>query len=515
MSRRKKVSKNAPCMEGSRKDHCPHFLECGGCKYQKMTYEEQLAVKEQELRELFEPVFKGAGSGSDASGEHTDFDKVWEGIKESPVREGYRNKMEFSFGDEYLGGPLALGMHKRGSHFDIVSVTECRIAHPDMRLILKATLKYFRDHGTPFFHRVRHEGYLRHLLIRRAYHTGEILVDLVTTSDGRGANERLIAGWRDAVLACGCEGSIAGILHTVNDRIADVVCDQGTDILYGRSEFTEELLGLKFSISPFSFFQTNSSGAEVLYETAREFFMDGAEDINTLYDLYSGTGTIAQLLSPAAKNVVGVELIPEAVDAAQKSAEKNGIKNCRFIAGDVLKVIDDLKTPPEAIILDPPRDGVNPKALKKILSYNAGEIVYIACRPASLARDYEVFRHAGYEVKRMVGVDMFPFTRHVETVALLSKLSEAKYHIEVKVDMDELDLTSAEAKATYKEIQDWVQEKYGVHVTNLNIAQVKQKHGIIERENYNKPKSSDSKQPGCPEEKVKAIEDAMRYFQMI
>ena len=436
MSRRKKVSKNAPCMEGSRQDYCPHFLECGGCKYQKMTYEEQLSVKEEEMRQLFEPVLStstgmtvapastGVPCQPDAPchperSEGSLFDHIWEGIKESPVKEGYRNKMEFSFGDEYLDGPLALGMHKRGSHFDIVSVTDCRIAHPDMIRILQVTLDYFAGQGTPFFHRVRHDGYLRHLLVRRAYHTGEILVDLVTTSDGQ--YESLIEGWRDAVLKAGLEGRIAGILHTKNDRVADVVEDQGTEVLYGKGEFTEELLGLKFRITPFSFFQTNSAGAEVLYDTAREYLRASGTGVKTLYDLYSGTGTISQLLSFAAKSVTGVEIVKEAVEAAKLSAEENGIENCHFIAGDVLKVLDELSDAPDAIVLDPPRDGVNPKALRKILAYGAKTIIYIACRPASLARDYEVFRHFGYEIRRMSGMDMYPFTRHLELIALLTK----------------------------------------------------------------------------------------------
>ena len=430
MGKRKKISKNAPCMEGSRTDYCPHFLECGGCKYQMMTYEEQLRVKEKEIMGLYAPVM-----GED------EFYSAWEGIKKSPIHEGYRNKMEFSFGDEYLGGPLALGMHKRGSHFDIVSVTDCCIAHPDMRRVLSVTLDYFREREIPFFHRVRHDGYLRHLLVRRAYHTGEILVDLVTAGNGRISvddfhgdlpdtmyggkvmpdedEDALLKGFCEAVLSCETEGKIAGILHTRNDRIADVVCDQGTEVLYGVPEFTEELLGLKFRISPFSFFQTNSAGAEVLYDTARSYLGDRYD---TVYDLYSGTGTITQLVSPVAKEVVGVELIPEAVEAARVSAEENGITNCRFIAGDVLKVLDELSKKPDAIILDPPRDGVNPKALKKILAYGVDTIIYIACRPTSLARDYETFSYAGYHANRIAAVDMFPFTRHVETVVGLQRV---------------------------------------------------------------------------------------------
>ena len=435
MGKRKKISKNAPCLEGSRTDYCPHFLECGGCKYQMMTYDEQLSVKEKELRELYVPAIGEAARREEHLDEDAmtigsrEFDRIWEGIKESPVQEGYRNKMEFSFGDEYLDGPLALGMHKRGSHFDIVSVTECRIAHPDMRKILSATLLYFSEHEVPFFHRVRHDGYLRHLLVRRAYHTGEILVDLVTTGEERAG---LLEGWRDAVLSCELEGSIAGILHTKNDRIADVVEDQGTEVLYGVGEFTEELLGLRFRITPFSFFQTNSAGAEVLYDTARACLNGGYD---TVFDLYSGTGTITQLMSPVAREVIGVELVPEAVEAAKVSVKDNGITNCSFIAGDVLKALDDLKEKPDVIILDPPRDGVHPKALKKILDYGVDHIVYIACRPASLARDYQVFYHAGYRMSRLSAVDMFPFTRHVETVCLLSNRKPDSYvHLNLKME---------------------------------------------------------------------------------
>jgi 23S rRNA (uracil-5-)-methyltransferase RumA len=215
------------------------------------------------------------------------------------------------------------------------------------------------------------------------------------------------------------EGEIAGILHTVNDSLADVVQNDHTDILVGRDYFYEELLGLKFKITPFSFFQTNSKGAEVLYSTAREFL--GDIDNQTVFDLYSGTGTIAQMLAPVAKNVVGVEIVEEAVEAAKENAALNGLDNCTFIAGDVLKVLDDLKEKPDTIVLDPPRDGIHPKALPKIVAYGVDKIIYISCKPTSLARDLEAFAAAGYEVKRATCVDMFPWTGHVETVVLMTK----------------------------------------------------------------------------------------------
>ena len=210
-----------------------------------------------------------------------------------------------------------------------------------------------------------------------------------------------------------------------------------------------------------------------------------------------------------------MEIVEEAVEAAQKNAELNGLHNCEFIAGDVLKVLDEIEEKPDLIILDPPRDGIHPKALKKIIGYGIDRLVYISCKPTSLARDLEVFLENGYVAEKAVAVDQFPWTANVETVCLLSKLHEAKHHVNVKLDMDEMELTAAESKATYEEIKKYVAEHYeGMKVSNLYIAQVKAKYGIIERENYNLPKSGDAKQPQCPKDKEKAIEDALRYFQM-
>ena len=231
-------------------------------------------------------------------------------------------------------------------------------------------------------------------------------------------------------------GKIVGILHMVNDSVADVVRSDETKLLYGRDYFYEEILGLRFRITAFSFFQTNSLGAEVLYSTAREFIGElsnqksgEAKRDKVVFDLYSGTGTIAQLMAPAAKKVVGVEIVKEAVEAARENAKLNGLSNCEFIAGDVLKVLDELEERPDVIILDPPRDGVHPKALKKILAYGVEKIVYISCKPTSLARDLESFLEDGYEVERVVCCDQFPWTGNVETVCLLSKLY-AKHYIE-------------------------------------------------------------------------------------
>lgn len=398
---------------------CPHFGTCGGCTYQSLPYEEQLKMKETQVKELMDAVIPA--------------DKPYEflGIKASPLQQAYRNKMEFSFGDEYKDGPLALGMHKRGSFYDITNVGDCQIVDEDFRKVLTITLEYFKEREISFFHKLRHVGYLRHLLVRKAVKTGQILVDLVTTTqpvkEGSTATEEqeLLEGWKNALLDAEYRGTMTGILHTKNDSVADTVTNEGTETLFGQDYFYEELLGLRFKITPFSFFQTNSLGAEVLYETAREFIGDaltvGSEQGKVVFDLYSGTGTIAQMLSPVAKKVIGVEIIEEAVEAAKENAALNDLHNCEFIAGDVLKVIDSIEERPDYIVLDPPRDGIHPKALEKIIHYGVPQMVYISCKPTSLARDLEVLQARGYEVKKICCVDMFPSTVHVETVCLLSR----------------------------------------------------------------------------------------------
>ncbi len=490
------VLENSPLETGS---SCPHFGSCGGCTYISLPYEEQLAIKERQVKELLDGVLAKQADPY-----------VFEGIKASPEPYGYRNKMEFSFGDEIKDGPLSLGMHKRGSFYDVVTVRECRIVDEDYRKILGFTRDYFAGQGLDFFHRLSHMGYLRHLLVRKAKRTGEILIALITTTQ----QEVDLALWRDGLLELSLEGKIVGILHTKNDSVADVVKSDETVILYGQDHFYEELLGLKFRISQFSFFQTNSLGAEVLYETAREYIGDLQQGgSKVVYDLYSGTGTIAQLMAPVAERVIGVEIVEEAVEAAKKNAALNGLTNCQFIAGDVLKVLDEIRQKPDFIVLDPPRDGIHPKALGKIIAYGVERLVYISCKPTSLVRDLEVFLENGYQVEKAVAVDQFPWTANVEVVCLLSKLKSDKY-IDVELKMDELDLTAAESKATYADMEQYVLDQTGLKVSQLYIAQVKRKYELIERSNYNLGKKK-SKVPQVPPEKEQAIEDALRYFKMI
>ena len=389
----------------TREPVCGIFPACGGCMYQTMAYEDQLKMKEGQIRRIMDEAVKGT--------------YLFEGIKRSPREFGYRNKMEFSFGDEYKDGPLSLGLHKKGSTYDVLTAADCRLVHEDMTRILVCVLEYFRKRNVSYYRKMQHTGYLRHLLVRRGGATGEILINLVTTTQEEHDLGPLVQELLDLKL----EGSVAGILHILNDSLSDVVKSDETRILYGRDFFYDKLLGLEFKITPFSFFQPNTGGAEVLYETVREYIGD-IHDM-TVFDLFSGTGTISQVLAPVAKQVVGVEIVEEAVIAARENAKRNGIFNCKFIAGDVFQVLDEIKEKPDVIVLDPPRDGIHPKALPKILDYGVDRIVYISCKMTSLARDLEMMQMKGYRVEKITAVDQFCQTVHIETIALITRIEEA------------------------------------------------------------------------------------------
>ncbi|MQN01819.1 MAG: class I SAM-dependent RNA methyltransferase [Lachnospiraceae bacterium] len=429
---------------------CPHFCypgedgdRCGGCVYQTISYEDECRIKEHQIRKLFENTVPS-------------FDQVFEGLTPSDSCTGYRNKMEYSFGNRVYGGGLEVGMHRKGAFYDIVSVPGCTICDPDFGLIIDSTRRYFKD--TAFYRKGTHRGYLRHLLVRRAHFTGQILIDLVTAdylpeswsddskdslrfspfTDNRGGlteehpkmtseeicdEKELLLGYVSVLRSLNLSGEIAGILHTRNNSLSDAVIDQGTEVLYGQDHFYEKLSGLSFKITPFSFFQTNSAGAEKLYEKAGRYLLEalGGRKPREVFDLYSGTGTITQIISPYADHVTGIEIVKEAVDAAKENAAANHITNCDFLCGDVFKVLDGIDEKPDYIIVDPPREGLSPKALRKILSYEVPSLIYIACQPASLARDIPAFLNEGYKVSHISCVDMFPRTAGVEVIALFTK----------------------------------------------------------------------------------------------
>ncbi|MDO4265773.1 MAG: class I SAM-dependent RNA methyltransferase [Eubacteriales bacterium] len=426
------------------KNTCVLSGTCGGCFYYGISYEEQLEKKNGTVKGLLDGAVRG--------------DYLYEGILRSPLISGYRNKMEYSFGDEKKNGPLTLGLHKKRSFYDVIDTDCCGLVHEDFNVIVRETRRFFDELGATYKDKRTHRGFLRYLLIRRTVNTGEILVDLVTTSQPLIPvmahalindsvlydEEALLRGeirastavntydaaetvseWARLLLSLkekgAIEGKLSGILHTIDDAKADAVKNDGTRVLYGTDSITEELLGLRFCITPFSFFQTNSRGAEVLYEKVREYVSDSLSENSTVYDLYSGTGTIAQMMAPKVKHVIGVEIVPEAVEAAKENAAGNGLANCEFIAGDVLKVLDEIEEKPDVIILDPPRDGIHPKALPKILAYGVKTIIYVSCKCESLARDLVPMQAAGYRLVKACAVDQFPWTRSVETIALLSR----------------------------------------------------------------------------------------------
>ena len=455
---------------------CPHFGMCGGCAYQTLSYENQLQLKGEQVKSILSNAILTVDNNVDNV---DNVDNWWGGIKQSPVACAYRNKMEYSFGDEYKDGPLALGMHRKGGFHDIVTVDKCTIVDDDYNKIIRMIRDFYEEKGVPFYKKMQHVGVLRHLVVRQSASNKDILVNLVTTTRDdlfvenvskeveyskeyietkqSELSEKLsLDELCSKLLSLDLNGEITGILHTWNDSLSDAVVPQNVITLYGRDYIYEEILGLKFKISPFSFFQTNTRSAEVLYETARSYVMsmggnhvqvagdDNDDDNNgingvcnevisdsealkgfkdkVIFDLYSGTGTIAQMMAPVAKKVVGVEIVAEAVEAAKENAELNNLDNCEFIAGDVLKVLDSIEEKPDIIILDPPRDGCNPKALDKIINYGVPEMVYISCKPTSLARDLEMLQNRGYKVVKACAVDQFPGTLHVETVVLMSRV---------------------------------------------------------------------------------------------
>ncbi len=388
---------------------CEHFPDCGGCAYQTVPYEKQLEIKKRQIEELI--------------GEAYPEEFTLENIYASPRPVEYRNKMEFSFGDAVKDGPLTLGLHKRASTYDVLSVTGCVLVDSDVRKVLKTVLDFYAGRDIPYYKKMAHEGILRHLLVRKSTFTGQMLVALVSAS-GERSYEELAAYLKleeltQVLTSQKYDGELTGFLHILNNSPADVVVSEKTTLLYGRDYIEEKLLGLTFKITPFSFFQTNAAGAEVLYCVVRDFL--GGERKHIVYDLYSGTGTIAQIVSAVCEKCIGVEIVEEAVIAARENAARNAIDNCVFIAGDVLKVIDTMPERPDVLILDPPRDGIHPKALPKLIDYGAQKVIYISCKPSSFARDLPSFYAAGYRISRIACVDMFPQTPGVECCCLLTK----------------------------------------------------------------------------------------------
>ncbi|MEG1256380.1 23S rRNA (uracil(1939)-C(5))-methyltransferase RlmD [Clostridium sp.] len=385
---------------------CENFGVCGGCSHGDLSMDTQLKFKEDQVKSLLDN--KGIK------------DYEYLGIETSPDDYEYRNKMEFTFGDFEKGGELEIGMHAKNKSFAIISVNNCKIVDEDFRTILTAAINHFKEANLPYYRVLKHEGFLRNLVVRKAINTGEILINIVTTTQVEydfKAFEELLKGLK-------LKGEITGIIHTLNDSLSDVVQADSIEVLYGREYIIENLLGLNFKINPFAFFQTNTKGAEKLYSIVRDFIGESADKV--VFDLYCGTGTIGQIVAPKAKKVIGIELIEEAVEAAKENAKMNGLNNCEFIAGDVAVTIKNVTEKPDIIILDPPRPGVHPVALDYVIKFGAKEIIYVSCNPKTLAVDLEVLVANGYKVEKVKVMDMFPHTPHVETVVKLTKSAAMK-----------------------------------------------------------------------------------------
>lgn len=496
---------------------CKSHRQCGGCQIQALSYDRQLAFKQDKVRNNLLRI----GGFSEE-----EVDRVMEPVvgMENPLR--YRNKAQYPFGTDRQGNPIT-GFYAGRTH-SIIPNTECYLGREENREILQVILDYMKEYHVNAYDEETGKGLIRHALIRTGFYTREIMVCLVINYKGKQESYlprqdklleklALIKGMTSVSVSINTERTnviMGKEIHTIwgSDTITDKIRVRDTgkvDMPYTGEELT-------FSISPLSFYQVNPMQTEKLYSLALEYA--GLTGKESVWDLYCGIGTISLFMALRAKEVYGVEIIPQAIDDARQNAVRNHISNAEFFVGKAEEVLpaayEKEESHPDVIVVDPPRKGCDEKCLDTMLKMAPFRIVYVSCDSATLARDLKLLCAGGYRLERVRPVDQFAHTVHVETICLLSKLN-AKQHIEINLDMDELDLTDAEKKATYQEIKDYVLEHSGLKVSSLYIAQVKQKCGIIERENYNKPKSEDAKQPQCPPDKEKAIKEALTHFGMI
>lgn len=473
---------------------CPVSEKCGGCCFRHISYDAELRIKEQKVRDAFQRIGHLDIGISDIIG--------------SPQTEHYRNKAQYPVGTDTRNGSPLIGFYAFNSH-RIVPCTNCLLQPEVFKDILEAVSNWMTDFRVSAYDESKKQGLLRHIYIRRAHFTGEIMVCLVINGEGIPHGSELIEELRASI------PDFKTFVININKSSTNVIMGDTCKTLYGDGFITDTLLGCRFKISPLSFYQVNSEQCEVLYKKAAEYADLHGDEL--LLDLYCGTGTIGLTMADRVSRLIGVEIIPDAVQNARENAEINGFSNAEFFCGDASLIAQKLKnedTKPDIILIDPPRKGMGDGLVDTVNEMAPKRIVYISCDPATLARDCARFAKLGWEVKKVQPVDMFPHTAHVETVVKLVRKTPDAY-INLKVDMDEFDLTASEAKATYEEIKQYILDKYDTKVSNLYIAQVKEKYGIIERENYNKSKSENAKQPQCPPEKIKMIEEALRHFKMI
>lgn len=529
---------------------CACHRQCGGCQLQALSYERQLAFKQDRIRNSLIRI-----GGFDAK----EIEEKMEPVVGMDIPLRYRNKAQYPVGTDREGNVTA-GFYAGRTH-SIIANADCLLGPAEYGDIMQRILEYMRENRVSAYDEATGTGLVRHVLIRKGFASGEIMVCLVVnqkmtymSEDGQEGKEesgrqesrtavgkadrRETAGRREFLPRQGnllrklaqIDG-MTSISVSIQDQRTNVIMGREVHTIWGRDVISDRIrvrdMGccgwpytgeeLTFHISPLSFYQVNPAQTEKLYSLALEYA--GLTGQETVWDLYCGIGTISLFLAGKAKKVCGVEIVPQAIADARENAARNGIRNASFFVGKAEEVLaEELRVNehnrPDVVVVDPPRKGCDPACLSAILEAGPERVVYVSCDPATLARDLRVLCDGGYEIRRIRGVDMFGMTVHVETCVLLSKLKSTQ-HLEVKIDLDEMDLTKAESKATYEEIKGYVKEKMGLHVSNLYITQVKRKCGIIERENYNKAKTDSSEQPQCPLEKEKAIKAALRYFGII
>ena len=467
---------------------CPYFPRCGGCTYRHMSYEEELRLKKQRVQDNLSRI-----GGSDVTVEE---------ILGAQDTLRYRNKAQYPVSKDG-----AVGFYRARTH-EVIECEHCLLVRPEADAAAEALREYMQSCRVAGYDEKIGRGLVRHLYVR-SNAAGESLICVLVNGDKLPQEETLVALLRGACPKC------TGIVLGTNTKKGNVILGNRYRTLWGSDRLEDTLCGKTFRLSVPSFYQVNRAQAERLYAKTIEFA--GLTGQETVLDLYCGAGTITLALSDHAKKVLGAEIVPEAIDDARENAARNGVKNAEFFCGDASDVAKKLAREnlrPDVITVDPPRKGLAADVVESIAEMQPERVVYVSCDSATMARDVKRFAELGYTATRAAAVDMFPRADHIETVCLLSKL-QRKEHIEIEVAMDEMDLTSAESKATYEEIREYVFEHTGLKVSHLYIAQVKQKYGIIERENYNKPKSEDTRQPQCPPEKEKAITEALKHFGMI
>ena len=481
------VKIHAPSPERTEPE-CPYYGKCGGCDFQHLTYTEELWAKRQRVQDALTRI-----GGTDL---------VVEEILGAKDPTHYRNKSQYP-----VGADGAIGFYQARSH-RVVPIRRCLIQSEISDKTAAAVGEWMRRYKVSAYDEQTGKGLVRHIYVR-VNRKGESLCCVVVNGRQVPREPEL------AAYVCAAAPKTVGVVLNTNTRRGNVILGEKYRTLWGQDFLMDTLCGLTFKLSVPSFYQVNRDQAEVLYGKALEFA--GLTGKETVLDLYCGTGTITLCMAGRAKRVIGAEIVPPAIEDARENARRNGIENAEFFCGDASDVaakLEDEGLRPDVVTVDPPRKGLAPEVIASVAAMGPERVVYVSCDPATLGRDVKIFESLGYRAQRACAVDMFPGTRHVETVVLLSKLN-TKQHIEVELNLDELDLTAAESKATYEEIKEYVLEHTGLKVSHLYIAQVKQKYGIIERENYNKPKSENSRQPKCPLEKEAAITEALKHFGMI